>query len=46
MELAQITRTDAIKDFYKKVVLPVAIAGLLYCIFKSTYMRDGDLDLL
>ena len=29
------TRTEAIKEFFKKAVLPVAIAGLLYCIFKS-----------
>ena len=40
------TRTEAIKDFFKKAVLPVAIAGLLYCIFKSACMRDGELDLL
>lgn len=26
------TRTEAVKDFFKKAVLPVAIAGLLYCI--------------
>ena len=40
------TRTEAVKDFFKKAVLPVAIAGLLYCIFKSACMRDGELDLL
>ena len=40
------TRTEAIKDFFKKAVLPVAIAGLLYCIFKSACIRDGKLDLL
>ena len=40
------TRTEAIKDFFKKAVLPVAIAGLLYCIFKSACIRDGELDLL
>ena len=40
------TRTEAIKEFFKKSVLPVAIAGLLYCIFKSACMRDGELDLL
>ena len=38
------TRTEAVKDFFKKAVLPVAIAGLLYCIFKSACMRDGELD--
>ena len=26
--------------------MPVAIAGLLYCIFKSACMRDEELDLL
>ena len=40
------TRTEVIKDFFKKGVLPVAIAGLLYCIFKSACVRDGKLDLL
>lgn len=40
------TRTEAIKDFFKKAVLPVAIAGFLYCIFKSACVRDGELDLL
>ena len=40
------TRTEAIKEFFKKAVLPVAIAGLLYCIFKSARIRNGELDLL
>ncbi|WP_162609509.1 DUF6050 family protein [Flavonifractor sp. An82] len=40
------TRTEAVKDFFKKAVLPVAIAGLLYCIFKSACIRNGELDLL
>ena len=40
------TRTEAIKEFFKKAVLPVAIAGLLYCIFKSACIRNGELDLL
>ena len=26
--------------------MPVAIAGLLYCIFKSACIRNGELDLL
>ena len=39
------TRTEAIKEFFKKAVLPVAIAGLLYCIFKSACIRNGELDL-
>ena len=40
------TRTEAVKEFFKKAVLPVAIAGLLYCIFKSACIRNGELDLL
>lgn len=40
------TRTEAIKEFFKKPVLPVAIAGMLYCIFKSACIRNGELDLL
>ena len=39
------TRTEAVKEFFKKAVLPVAIAGLLYCIFKSACIRNGELDL-
>ena len=46
MEVLPMTRTEAIKEFFKKAVLPIAIAGLLYCIFKSACMRDGELDLL
>ena len=46
MEVLPMTRTEAVKDFFKKAVLPVASAGLLYCIFKSACMRDGELDLL
>ena len=46
MEVLPMTRTEAVKEFFKKAVLPVAIAGLLYCIFKSACMRNGDLDLL
>ena len=40
------TRTETVKEFFKKAVLPVAIAGLLYCIFKSACIRNGELDLL
>ena len=36
------TRTEAVKEFFKKAVLPVAIAGLLYCIFKSACIRNGE----
>ena len=46
MEMPPTTRTEAVKEFFKKAVLPVAIAGLLYCIFKSACIRNGELDLL
>ena len=46
MEVPSMTRTEAVKEFFKKAVLPVAIAGLLYCIFKSACIRNGELDLL
>ena len=42
----EVLPTEAIKEFFKKAVLPVAIAGLLYCIFKSACIRNGELDLL
>lgn len=38
------TRTESIKEFLKKSVLPAAIAALLFCIFKSACMKDGTLD--
>ena len=38
------TRGNAIRDFFIKSILPVAIALLLVCIFKSACMRDGTLD--
>lgn len=38
------TRGDAIKVFFVKSVLPVAVALLLVCIFKSACMKDGTLD--
>ena len=44
MEVPPMTRTEAIKEFFKKAVLPVAIAGLLYCIFKSACTKDGVTD--
>lgn len=40
------TRVTVIKEFFRKTVIPVAIAGLLYCIFQSACMRNGELDLL
>ena len=38
------TRGEAIKDFFCKTVLPVAAAALLYCIFRSACVNDGELD--
>ena len=38
------TRGNAIRDFFIKSILPVAIALLLVCIFKSACMKDGTLD--
>ena len=38
------TRGEAIREFFKKTVLPVAAALLLVCIFKSACMKDGTLD--
>ena len=38
------TRSEAVKAFFLKSVLPVAAAILLYCIFKSACMKDGELD--
>lgn len=38
------TRSEAIKSFFFKSVLPVAVALLLYCIFKSACMKGGQPD--
>ena len=38
------TRSEAIKAFFFKSVLPVIVALILYCIFKSACMKDGELD--
>lgn len=38
------TRSEAVKTFFIKSVLPVAVALLLYCIFKSACMNGGELD--
>lgn len=38
------TRSEAIKAFFIKSVLPVAAAMLLYFFFKSACMKDGELD--
>ncbi|MDY3617998.1 DUF6050 family protein [Agathobaculum sp.] len=38
------TKGEIIKDFLKKSVLPVAVAALLYCIFKSACIKNGEID--
>ena len=38
------TRSEAIKAFFFKSVLPVTVALILYCIFKSACMKNGELD--
>lgn len=38
------TRSEAVREFFRKSVLPVAAALLLYCIFKSACMEGGELD--
>ena len=38
------TRSEAIKAFFFKSVLPVIVALILYCIFKSAYIKNGELD--
>ena len=40
------TRGEAIKDFFYKTILPVAAAALLYCIFWSACVKNGELDYL
>ena len=40
------TRGEALKDFFRKTILPVASAALLYCIFRSACVKNGDLDYL
>lgn len=35
---------EIIKDFFEKCVLPVAVATLLYLIFKSAVTKDGVTD--
>ena len=44
--LAVMTRGEAIKDFFCKTILPVAAAALLYCIFRSACVKNGELDYL
>ena len=37
-------RDEAIKALFFKSVLPVTVALILYCIFKSACMKNGELD--
>lgn len=38
------TRGEALKDFFRKTILPVASAALLYGIFRSACVKNGELD--
>lgn len=38
------TRSEAVRAFFVKSVLPMAAALLLYCIFKSACMKGEQLD--
>ena len=38
------TRSEAIKAFFFKSVQPVIVALILYCIFKSACMKNGEID--
>ena len=38
------TRGETIKDFFCKTILPMAAAALLYCIFRSACVKNGELD--
>ena len=38
------TRSEAIKDFCFESVLPVTVALILHCVFKSARMKNGELD--
>lgn len=40
------TRKEAIFQFFRKSIVPVAGAALLVCIFKSACMKDGAVDYL
>lgn len=37
-------RSEAIKAFFFKSVLPVTVTLILYCIFKSACVKNGELD--
>jgi len=38
------TRSEAIKALFFKSVLPVTVALILHCIFKSACVKNGELD--
>ena len=40
------TRKEAVYQFFRKSVIPVAGAALLVCIFKSACIKDGAVDYL
>lgn len=39
-------QTGSAKDFFRKTILPVASAALLYYIFRSACVKNGELDYL
>ena len=43
-EVLPMTRSEAIIALFFKSVLPVIVALILYCIFKSACMKNGELD--
>ena len=43
-EVLPMTRSEAIKAFFFKSVLPVTVALILYCIFKSACVKNGEID--
>ena len=45
-EANPMTRGEALKDFFRKTILPAASAALLYCIFRSACVKNGELDYL
>lgn len=40
------TRKEAVFQFFRKSIVPVAIVALLVCIFKSSCMKNGAIDYL
>ena len=40
------TRKEAVFQFFRKSIVPVAGAALLVCIFKSACIKDGTVDYL